>query len=254
MIKNLVVTGCSFTETLYRGWSDITCQHVSPANFVNVAKSGAGNFYIADSLIQTLSASDFDPVETLVLVMWTGVTRKDLIVSDEYRSIMPPDHSNAVTKNGIHYVLSGGQVGSWQADSSTGIEYRWLIRPLFEPLYRSSDNKTLGHETLSNIVRTRTFLESHGYNYKFMSYVNYWSGNAGILSRNLDFSLTVHCEGNPLLNQLGDQWIWASPNKDCFFEYAKNRKLLNDDEFHPNQEAHQLFADNIVIPNIKDFL
>lgn len=254
MIKNLVVTGCSFTETVSRGWADIICQYVSPTNFVNVAKSGAGNFYIADSLIQTLIASDFDPAETLVLVMWSGVSRKDLIVSTEYQSLMPLDHSSVVTKNNIHYVLSGGQVGSWQADSVTGTDYRWFIRPLFEPLYRSSDNQTMGHDTLSNMVKTKSFLENNGYNYKFMSYVNYWTNDPGIVSKNSDFSLTVYCAENPLLKQLGNQWIWSNSDKECFFEYAMNRKLLNDDDFHPNVEAHELFAENIILPNIKDLL
>ena len=257
MIKNLVVSGCSFTSAKF-GWQQQTFAAIQTKfdinlQLANLAKAGAGNFYIADSLTYFLSKNNFDPAETLVIVMWSGVNRKDIPVSKEFYDLII-DTFEGIKINDLHYLISGGQIGSWQSEflHPRGKTYRWLIRPVFENLYKSSDEFSMAHSTLTNIFNTKNFLENKGYPYRFMSYVNYWNNLPDpIVSDTLDFNIPYYAPDHPLLNKLGDNWIWTDDKKNCLYEYAKQRNLLADDNFHPNKECHKEFTDNIIMPSIE---
>jgi hypothetical protein len=246
MIKNLIITGCSFSEINNAGiptWADYVSQHVSAEYYVNLAKSGAGNFFIADSLIQCLLTEKFDPAVTLVLVMWSGPGRKDITVSEDFYSLLPEHRRMA--RYGTYYAYSGGIT---RAGAPPVLTSTW------DALYKLSDRKTMSHDTLRHMVNTRIFLEHHGYHYKFMSYVNYWQSCPDYVSKGLDFSIQYHNESDPLLNMLGDQWIWADSGKTCLYEYARNNSLFSPDDFHPNTHAHQQWAEKFVIPNLESIL
>lgn len=242
MIRNLVVSGCSFTKTLYENeWALTLVRQFNINHHVNLAESGAGNFYIADSLQQYLQTSDIDPRETLVLIMWSGPSRIDLTVSDEYyRMVQTPYKASVAGKN---YIFSGGELGTWQTDS--------LVRPVFENVYKTKNFTTLAQDTITNIIQTREFLKHNGYSFFFMSYVNYWQPTADYVS-DMDLSIGYHI---PELASVSDttDWIWINENKDCFYEYAKTRQLIGADGFHPDEQAHRDFACEIVVPKIKGY-
>ena len=256
MIKNFVVTGCSFTQSL--GWAQEVVETVKQnychsLNYTNLATSGAGNFYIADSLAYFLTKNNLDPAETLVMVMWSGVSRKDITVSDDFYSMVNSPASSA-KQDLVHYVISGGQIGSWQSEVMfpRSSSFKWFLRPIFENLYKSSDEASMAHDTLSAMIRTKDFLEHRGYHYKFMSYVNYWGTSPGHISNNLDFNIPACVPDHPFLNALGDQWIWADDNKNCVYEYAKELNLLEpSDGFHPTKEAYKRFTKEFIMPNIQ---
>lgn len=257
MIKNLITTGCSFSEGTK--WPKKVVDAVYETygcklNWYNLGKASAGNFYIADSLITYLSKQPLDPTETLVLVMWSGVSRKDIIVSAEFGQLLQTNQ-NHIQQNNFHYALSGGQVGSWQSEvlfprTNT---YRWFLRPIFENLYKCADNASMAHETLSHMLRTKDFLELRNFNYKFMSYVNYWKNTDGWVSENLDFNIPYVVPDHPFLNQLGDHWIWTDENKNCLYEHACATTSLESDGFHPTNQANKDFAWRFIMPNIKGY-
>jgi hypothetical protein len=251
MIKNLVVSGCSFTETRSGGWADQVAEKIKFEKFINLAKSGAGNFYIADSLVQCLATEKLVPDETLVLVMWTGITRKDICVSEDYFKIL--DKISGVIQYDQCYALSGGIAGTWQADINRSNIFKWFIHPLFDALYKATDYASFSHDTLSNMISTKSFLELHGYNYRFMSYVNYWGTGPQQVSPNLDFNIKEFIPNDPLLGLIGDKWIWADNNNMCFYEFAKQKNLLTDDNFHPSQEGHNLFAKTVILPQLQEY-
>ena len=242
MIRNLVVSGCSFTKTPFENeWALTLVRHFKVHHHVNLAESGAGNFYIADSLQHYLRVNNLNPRETLVLVMWSGPSRIDLTVSDEfYRMVQTPYKASVLGKN---YIFSGGELGSWQADL--------LVRPVFENLYKTKSFAAQAHDTITNIIQTRDFLKNNGYSFWFMSYVNYWQNTPDYVS-DMDLSMGYH---TPTLASVSDDanWIWVNDNKDCFYEYAKARQLLSGDGFHPDEQAHQEFAREFVVPKIKGY-
>ena len=251
MIENLIVSGCSFTETTTSGWADQISNKFKPKKFINLAKSGSGNFYIADSLIQCLLTEKLVPSKTLILVMWTGMTRKDICVSKDYFKIL--DQTSSTKKYDQYYALSGGIQGSWQLDLNRSNVFKWFIHPLFDSLYKATDYASLSHDTLSNMISTKSFLELHGYNYRFMSYVNYWGVGPQQVSPNLDFNIKEFIPNDPLLGLVGDEWIWADDDNMCFYEFSKQRNLLSDDNFHPSEDAHKLFADTVILPQLQGY-
>lgn len=242
MIRNLVVSGCSFTKTTYENeWALALVKEFDPEVHVNLAESGAGNHYIADSLQHYLTNSKLNPRETLVLVMWSGPSRIDLTVADEYYNMLQTPYKTSVL--GKNYVFSGGELGNWQSDT--------MLRPVFENLYKTKNFNTLAQDTITNIIQTRDFLKHKGYSFWFMSYVNYWQLTPEYVS-DMDLSIGYYA---PELASVSDDgnWVWINDNKDCFYEYAKTRQLISSDGFHPDEQAHQEFARQFLVPKIKGY-
>ena len=247
-MKHLLVSGCSFTNDYkFKTWPRYLHDIKPDTQLYDVSFPGAGNHYIAESVIQTILTNNLDPADTLVMVMWSGVSRKDLLVSKEFYELLDPSCKTQVF--GACFAHSGGQLGQWAFKEPPAV----LLKPLFENLYKSSDKETMGHESLSSMVRLRDFLEQRNFSYKFMSYVNYWQDTADYIGKNLDFSLTHYNRNDPLLDNLGNNWIWVDSDYGCFYEYAKQLKQLDVDDFHPAQIVHKSFAEDIILPHVKDY-
>jgi len=243
MIKNLIVSGCSFTKTTYENeWALCLVREFNIERHVNLAESAAGNYYIADSLQNYLRNSDLNPAETLVLVMWSGPSRIDLTVSDDYYRMLQYSYKTRVA--GKNYVLSGGELGTWNLDN--------LIEPVYHRLYQIKNFHSLAQDTITNIIQTKEFLTLHGFKFNFMSYVNYWTKVKYFVS-DMDLSIGFHAPKLAEKIKSDPSWIWVDSNHNCFYEFAKTRDLISDDGFHPNEQAHQEFAQEIIIPHLQEF-
>ena len=92
--KNLLVSGCSFT---FNNSADIACSWPyylrDIANFDEVydcSQSGAGSNHIFNSVVNEIETNpDINPDNTLVICMWSGLTRTDTIAT---RDITKPWH------------------------------------------------------------------------------------------------------------------------------------------------------------------
>lgn len=248
MIKNLVVSGCSFTDD-YDGktWPYYLADNINNCRIHNLSFPGAGNFYIADTIRNFLINEKLNPEETLVLVMWSGMTRQDVLVDQEYYDMLPD--SCKTTHYGNRYVVGGGMSGSWQDPP-----FNILLKPLFDSYYKFTDTHTMAYDTLMHMANTRYFLERNNYQYKFLSYVNYWTNTPDVLvGRNHDYSLTYY--SNPkIFCEIGSNWIWADQDKNCLYEYSKQHNMLSKDNFHPATEGHELFTKEILLPQLQDYL
>lgn len=247
MIRDLLVNGCSFTQTPQDrpSWSVYLHQDLLGLNpdhrYHNLALSGTGNNYIADSTVRYLLQNDLDPQTTLVMIMWTGVTRIDINVSQEYHDDILSDTPNRADLLDNCWAMSTGMGGAWTT----------VPRAMFENIYKAQDNRAMAGNTLLQMVNLRHFLEARGYRYRFMSYVNYWGTDPEWYSPNLDFSIGHYASQSPLLKGLGDHWIWVNDHRDCLFEFAQDKNMLLDDGFHPDAQAHELFYQQVVKPNIE---
>tara|TARA_Y200000002_G_scaffold247232_1_gene204587 strand:- start:1026 stop:1955 length:930 start_codon:yes stop_codon:yes gene_type:complete len=74
--KRLFTFGCSFTKYSWGTWANILAKELEPVEYINLGKSGAGNQYIFNMLMQADAVYDFTH-EDLVVVQWTNVCRED---------------------------------------------------------------------------------------------------------------------------------------------------------------------------------
>ncbi len=74
--KRLFTFGCSFTNYTWGTWANCLAQELGDIEFVNLGRSGAGNHYIFNTLMQADALYDFTH-EDLVVVQWTNVCRED---------------------------------------------------------------------------------------------------------------------------------------------------------------------------------
>jgi hypothetical protein len=77
-IKNLLVSGCSFTYG--ESWASIFAKKHN-LKLINLAAPGAGNLHIANSIILYLERNTLNIEDTLIGVMWSNPMRTDFMVT-----------------------------------------------------------------------------------------------------------------------------------------------------------------------------
>ena len=86
-IKNLIVSGCSFTynslDTTSLTWPYFLRDLGGFDQVLDTSLPGAGNSHISNSLIWALEMDQPDPATSLVIVMWSGHDRDDYIFPKE---------------------------------------------------------------------------------------------------------------------------------------------------------------------------
>ena len=243
MIKNLVVSGCSFTAGK-NSWARCVQDQLSVPNLFNVGSIGAGNRYIASSIIDVLQHHCLAPKETVILAMWSGPGRVDELVSGEYWYLLEdyPYKTFVLDCDDTYWIHSGGRGNSWLDHQET--------KKLFQHKYVTSDPFVLCKETLVHMSHLQNFLQNHGFRYKFMSYVNYWIPDKESVG-NGDFSLTHFCSDWPTYRALEFQhWIFVNQQKDSLYEFCAAHDCVSSDNFHPTSLGHQQFAQQIILPQL----
>jgi hypothetical protein len=224
----ILTNGCSFGI-----WSDFLG---SDHNIKKLAYPAAGNKYISDSTLCELAVKNYD----MVIVMWSGLSRCDEPVADINLFNDMPYKSKAGTED---YIFSGGIIGSWK-------EYN-LTRLMFEGKHKLQDYKQLYHSSLLEIIKLQSYLKANNIKYYFMSYVNYWDTPKDWRTPIEDISLTNFLELDYLVRQIDfNPWIFYQ-GKNGYFEYAVKNGLLSEDNWHPNHQAAQQWAE-IIIKRIKE--
>lgn len=80
--RRLFAFGCSFTDYKWASWANILAKELAPDEFINCGKSGAGNQYIFNIIMQADALYNFTQ-EDLVVVQWTNVRREDRYLPQE---------------------------------------------------------------------------------------------------------------------------------------------------------------------------
>lgn len=221
----ILTNGCSFSSG---GWPDFLGDNHS---ITKLAYPGAGNKYISDSTLCELAVKNYD----MVIIMWSGLSRCDEPVADINLFTDMPYKSKVGTED---YIFSGGICCSWKSFS--------LTRMMFEGKYKLQENRQLYHSSLLEIIKTQSYLKANNIKYYFMSYVNYWDTPKEWSTPIQDKSLTNFPELDYLVKQIDfDPWIFYQ-GKNGYYEYAIEHDLLSDDNWHPNQQAAQNWAEVII--------
>ena len=251
MIENIVVSGCSFTELNddYISWSEHIANHYGVKSYVNLGMGAAGNYYIANSIIDYLECNQLDPEKTLVLAMWSGVARKYLRVTQEWWDLL--DHQGYAFKAQTHYfsVKHGIDESNYFIFGGNGVGKNDMMKSIFSWSNKVSSPKIVCKESLIQFLNLKNYLKTQGYPYRFFSYLNYW--NSAETTKFDEYSIGLHCARTGIFKNFDfSNWIFVNDKKDCFGEYAIQEQQL-DSTNHPTGQCHQTFAENIVIPNLK---
>lgn len=237
MIKNFIANGCSFTAETMLGNSWASFVGKEFPFYHNLAHGGAGNYYIASSTIEYLETKKHNPRETLVGIMWSGIGRKDLLISGEEYYRLRKDYFACVKElNEQYYLLSGGLAHSWQQHPET--------KRLFQNIYKLIDPVSVCRETLFEIIKLKGYLESKGYRYFFTSYFDYWNPDIESVTASGDYSIGHFCHNLPIYTNIDQSTNWITT---YLGNFAQDSNRL-DHTVHPTTNAHQLYASEVVLP------
>lgn len=229
--KNLLVSGCSFTHNK----SD---QHVVTwpyylrdlAQFENVfdcSCPGAGNQHIQQSAILELENNQSLTADTtLVVIMWSGYDRDDVIVDPQ---AMIKNYSDQYYYSADASVgISGGLAG--KSNLITGLNILSKIKNL--PA-RALDNYV-------NIVTLYHYLKNRGFRFVFTEF-----STPGKM-KDSNFEITNYLDEN-LKNKFIKMVREVTPN---LGDYTLTSGHLAEDNYHPGTEGHLEWVRKILIPFI----
>lgn len=255
MIQNLVVNGCSFTELNqdYKSWSEHVADEFNVTTYKNLGMGGAGNRYIALSTIDYLEHAKLNPSSTVVVIMWSGLSRKDRAVSKDWWDYT---QSNGYTfgaqfvlgespnEEYTYWIFSGGMGNSWN--------YNTAAKELFSIDYKTSNAEIMCKESLFYFKYLEDYLTRNNYRFKFTSFINYWKDSN--LIKYGEFGMGYHCKKVPLYQNFDfSNWVFINKDKGSFGELAKDTNQI-DHTHHPTGLAHEQYAKQFVIPSLKEFL
>ena len=219
---------------------------LAPQNYYNLAQGGAGNKYICDSTIAFLESNQFDPKDTLVLIMWSGTGRKDLHISGEWYFYLKEKYQYLCQKNNESYYLhSGGLTNSWMQNNFT--------KKVFANLYKLADPLSLCIENLLFFIQLESYLTVKGYKFAFTNYFNTWNPSVGSTPGG-DYCIANFCALNftPIYNNFDfKNWIFLDEENTCLGDFAIKIDQM-DESYHPTLVAHQKFADLFLTKLILD--
>jgi hypothetical protein len=231
-IKNLLVNGCSFSRGPVSWPYHLKCQ-----NIVNLAQAGAGNTYIHESTIAELAQRSYD----FVVIMWTGIHRVDLKVSNiEYfakskytsqyqhrqndwpeKIITPVNDQDYVEKN---WVFGCGHINNDLVLKQSKI---------FDGVYQHIGHLQFVESLLIKMVSMQNTLKKMKIPYLFTFYA--------------DYETELKTNSN-LYSLLDSTRIYNTQNIDVI---TKTNKWFDTDSAHPGLLAHKTWA-NLIQPKIEE--
>jgi len=237
-MKNLIVNGCSFTDDeKNETWATYVNEVLSPLEYINLAKGSAGNQFICDSTIEFLESKQIDPSDSVIIIMWSGIGRKDYNISGEWYYYFKDFYSLVCERNDETYFLhSGGLTHSWLENKT--------IRKIFEPVYKIVDPLSLCKENLLFFIKLKSYLNSKGYNFIFTNYFNTWDPTVES-THGGDYCIAHFCEQFPLYTNFDfSNWHFANGNRDCLGDIALQQNKIV--KAHPTNEMHKQFSKTVI--------
>ena len=188
------MSGCSFTGTGFNDVEDGTWStplgHLG--NVTNLAVPGAGNEYIADSVINHVLSGK--PVD-MVLVMWSGLQRQDFLIDP---AVQDDHHMPMLTvRPDVRFSPAGGMQDFPSSATARAKKEMFTI----------GNELVFAYRGLMQIIKLQSFLKEKNIPYVFMSYINYWKGQDYLVNSNFGI------EKYPTLVELAkaidfDAWVF----------------------------------------------
>jgi hypothetical protein len=239
-VKKILVAGCSFTANPHPvpiTWGNILANRCG-IEIINLGIPGAGNTHIANSVQLYLEKNKIDHNDVFIIIMWTGIERIDWITDrtksqgNEYPFPYYYDEYNELTVGGAW----------WGAGNKSHLDK--TLRTYSK--YQSNESLALNSWLAMNSLSS--YLKLNKYSYVYTSFFNYFR----------DSEIPEHWWINyrTELNKLNltlDQQEWLPlADEEYLGDYVTQHNLLDNDGFHPSVSGHELWLENILIPNIKE--
>jgi len=224
-MKQILVSGCSFTE--YAEWPRVL---FPDCEIHNTGRIGAGNEYIARSVIDTVTHSTVD----YVTILWSGLRRVDLSLSKKLeKTELDQWLYKGTTKHSV--ILFSG--GDWT--QKTNIDNLWPhpgLDAFYKMKYQGKDQNFLIEQSLLWVMLCQMFLEQNNIKYKFSFIYNPFDPPLD------EPSLGPKIKKNhPYLASINwKNYIDITP-----LEYAIRCNGLDQDGFHPTQKTMNNWAQSI---------
>jgi len=231
-LDNLFAFGCSFTKDNYQDtWANLVAEDY---NLIlhNCAERGAG----ADFLVRRLLATDIDPVNSLVMIMWPSADRFDLwadstvphLLTDmEYASWVDGKHPKLVDYYGNYNDQQG-----FNLNGSVPRGYKHYYHKFF---YTPTQ---VIHDWYINIITAQLYLKSK--NIKFIMSSAFPIRNP--IHYHKDTFITI-----PEIYNTIDLKSFANGSEDeGFYNYCKSRNLTFFNLHHPDAQSHRHYVDNML--------
>jgi hypothetical protein len=228
--KNLVASGCSFTQdgiggippTLHsnggcsfkknddfhepaecKSWASFLSTYLDVESFVNFAASGHGITLTSKTIIDTLDRYNYSSDNTFVVFNITSFNRFDVQCkwSDNDRSEQIPWHENL-----LDYTFAKPRSQLWKEQFLN---------------YSISDIEKINTQNLEKLF---TFLTGKKYQFVFTMMEDY--------------------SAYPLIQKYKDHLVLLTPGPDMF-TLCKDSNLLSSDNFHPSTGGHQQIAKQV---------
>ena len=219
------MAGCSYSagtsdiQSAVEGptvWPHFFVSKIKTDELINLSIPGSGNISIGNNLIFYIENRWVDVKDHLIVFNLTELDRFDVMCE--------PLHTDA------------SQYFSWAAP----LGHNWIIDGGFHnpsKTFGNSLQKNMGYHSVVRmnslaIVSTLNYLRSKKLKYRFFMLRDYF--NHPDTPEFLKKSLYDHNEN--LIELSGHRGV---------FDFCKNHNMLDEDQFHPNREAHQLLAEKI---------
>ena len=237
-IKNLIVSGCSFTyndvDTAPVAWPYYLRDLGGFDQVLDCSLPGAGNSHISDSLIWALEMDQPNPTDSLVIVMWSGHDRDDYIFPKEYIQ-----HDYLYQFHYSKNVMSSITGGNAPESYGNGISDR---------LKKLSMTKTLESRAIENylyIAKTYQYLKSLNYKFLFLNFVNPTEPVGGTNTFDIKKYLP-----NPAKQKL-DLMITEIDDP---YHFSVRHDFLGGDNFHPIPFGHLRWTKQVLIPHLQTII
>jgi hypothetical protein len=236
-IQNLIVSGCSFTyndvDTAPVTWPYYLRDLGGFDQVLDCSLPGAGNSHISDSLIWGLEIEKPNPVNSLVIVMWSGHDRDDYICPKEHMNNYPFQFN--YSKNVMSSITGGNALESNGNNISDGLK-------------KLSMTKTLESRAIENylyIVKTYQYLKSLNYKFLFLNFVNTTEPVGGTNTFDIKKYLP-----NPTKQKL-DLMITEIDDP---YHFSVRHNFLGGDTFHPIPFGHLRWTKKVLIPHLQTII
>jgi hypothetical protein len=232
--KNLLVSGCSFTynnsENSAVTWPYYLKDLAGIDQVYDCSLPGAGNYHICHSTIWALETNNFDPKDTLVIIMWSSHNRDDAIISANSLNTFPMKFSY---NNSVVSGISGGNHPEGKGNAQN------------QSIKDIDQIKTIESRTVENYLYVSMlyhYLSQRQYKFLFLDYLD-----RSIPNRGYDFEIRNYLDDS-LKSKYHDMVEYSVEN---LYRFAIKNDLLDADDFHPSPKGHLLWTKKYLLPFLK---
>jgi hypothetical protein len=238
--KKLIVSGCSFTVD--HSWAYFLAKKYD-LELINLSHVAAGNKHIADSLIVYLEQTNFDINEVLIGIMWSGIGRRDWMVSltdQQYHDPFAYKYADDVSRVVPNDLLRNLKIQPFSIKNDQELS---LLEIAYNP-----GNQAARLQGLLSIIYLNSYLVSKGYKFfqtHFFDPDSDDNQSINMITTNYSNSYKKFNINRPsigMLNFLPDQFLgnWA----------IKNNCTVSSKDIHPTEPGHELWAETVLIPKL----